>query len=94
MFLTRLGPSAKCILTGDLSQIDLPRHVHSGMRKAIDILHGIEGIVVVTLTADDVVRHRLVKDVIRAYEKDSERHHHEWEDRHGKLPEKARTEEE
>ncbi len=85
MFLTRLGPSAKCILTGDLSQIDLPRHVHSGMRKAIDILHGIEGIVVVTLTADDVVRHRLVKDVIRAYEKDAERHHHEWEEKHGRT---------
>ena len=90
MFLTRLGPSAKCILTGDLSQIDLPMHVRSGMRKAIEILHGIEGIVVVTLTAEDVVRHRLVKDVIRAYEKDAERHQLEWEEKHGRLPEGGR----
>lgn len=90
MFLTRLGPSAKCILTGDLSQIDLPMHVRSGMRKAIEILHGIEGIVVVTLTAEDVVRHRLVKDVIRAYEKDAERHQQEWEENHGRLPQGGR----
>jgi phosphate starvation-inducible PhoH-like protein len=95
MFLTRLGPSAKCILTGDLSQVDLPMNVKSGLRKAIEILHGIEGIAVVHLTAEDVVRHRLVKEVIKAYEKDSERHRHEWEEQHGKLPDhKAKEEEE
>ena len=72
MFLTRLGPSAKCIVTGDLSQIDLPRSVHSGLRKAIDLLSHLDGISTVRLTADDVVRHRLVKDIIIAFDKDAE----------------------
>lgn len=69
MFLTRIGPSAKCIITGDLSQIDLPGHQRSGLRQAMDILHGVEGISVVTLNTEDVVRHRLVKDIIKAYDK-------------------------
>lgn len=71
MFLTRLGPSAKCIVTGDLSQIDLPRSVHSGFRKAIDLLGHLDGIATVRLTAEDVVRHKLVKDIIIAFDKDS-----------------------
>lgn len=69
MFLTRLGPSAKCIITGDLSQIDLPGHQKSGLKQAMDILDGVEGISVITLNAEDVVRHRLVKEIIRAYDK-------------------------
>lgn len=69
MFLTRLGPSAKCIITGDLSQIDLPFNQRSGLQRALDILNPVEGIVEVRLTADDVVRHRLVKEIILAYEK-------------------------
>ncbi len=69
MFLTRLGPSAKCIITGDLSQVDLPGRVKSGLRRAIELLSHLEGIAVVNLTAEDVVRHRLVKEIIRAYEK-------------------------
>jgi phosphate starvation-inducible protein PhoH and related proteins len=69
MFLTRLGPSAKCIITGDLSQIDLPHHQRSGLRQAITILEGVDGIELVHLTTEDVVRHRLVKDIIKAYEK-------------------------
>ena len=73
MFLTRLGPSAKCIITGDLSQIDLPRSVHSGLRKAIDLVGHLDGIGTVRLTADDVVRHRLVKDIIIAFDKDAEK---------------------
>jgi phosphate starvation-inducible protein PhoH and related proteins len=73
MFLTRLGPSAKCIITGDLSQVDLPRSVHSGLRKAIDLVGHIDGIATIRLSADDVVRHRLVKDIIIAFDKDSER---------------------
>ena len=72
MFLTRLGPSAQCIITGDLSQIDLPYHQKSGLRKAVDILGGLEGIGTIFLTADDVVRHRLVKAIIKAYEKAGE----------------------
>ena len=73
MFLTRLGPSAKAIITGDLSQIDLPRHQLSGLRSAVRILEGIEGIGTIYLTADDVVRHRLVKEVIKAYSKENDR---------------------
>ena len=67
MFLTRLGPSAKCIITGDLSQIDLPRNQRSGLRQALDILGDLNGIAKLFLTAEDVVRHRLVKDIIHRY---------------------------
>ncbi len=69
MFLTRLGPSAKCIITGDLSQIDLPFHQKSGLRRSIDLLGHLDGIAAINLTADDVVRHRLVREIILAYEK-------------------------
>ena len=68
MFLTRLGPSAKCIVTGDLSQVDLPRNQASGLRRAINILAPIKGIAIIRLTAEDVVRHRLVKSIIMAYD--------------------------
>lgn len=70
MFLTRLGPSAKCIITGDLSQIDLPRNQQSGLSKALDILQDLKGISAVFFDADDVVRHRLVKSIILAYDKE------------------------
>ncbi|GLR17015.1 PhoH family protein [Portibacter lacus] len=73
MFLTRLGPSAKCIITGDLSQVDLPRRMKSGLITALDILSPIDGIGKIFMTADDVVRHRLVKQIIIAYDKESER---------------------
>ncbi len=81
MFLTRLGPSAKCIITGDLSQIDLPRNQKSGLITALDLLDGIEGIGRVNLSAEDVVRHRLVKAIIRAYDAESERKKKEWEEK-------------
>jgi phosphate starvation-inducible PhoH-like protein len=68
MFLTRLGPNAKCIITGDLSQVDLPRSQRSGLQKAIGILDNLSGIGKIELTAEDVVRHRLVKEIILAYE--------------------------
>ncbi len=71
MFLTRIGPSAKCIITGDLSQIDLPYNQKSGLRQSINILHDVGGIGIVNLTADDVVRHRLVKEIIKAYDRDA-----------------------
>jgi phosphate starvation-inducible protein PhoH and related proteins len=74
MFLTRLGPSAKCIITGDLSQIDLPRRQQSGLIKSLNILKDIEGISIVRLTSDDVVRHRLVKQIIDAYDKNADYH--------------------
>jgi phosphate starvation-inducible PhoH-like protein len=69
MFLTRMGPHAKFIVTGDLSQIDLPKKQQSGLLKAVKILEGIEGIRFQYLTYQDVVRHKLVKDIIKAYDK-------------------------
>ena len=72
MFLTRLGPTAKCIITGDLSQVDLPFHQKSGLRQAVDILTGVDGITAINLTTEDVVRHRLVKEIRKAYDKKEE----------------------
>ncbi|MBC7883918.1 MAG: PhoH family protein, partial [Saprospiraceae bacterium] len=72
MFLTRIGPSAKAIITGDLSQIDLPGHQKSGLRKALNILAPIDGIGQLYLTAEDVVRHRLVKEIIKSYDQADE----------------------
>lgn len=69
MFLTRLGPNAKCIITGDLSQIDLPYNLISGLRPATKMLQNIHGISTIILTHEDVVRHRLVKEILKAYEK-------------------------
>lgn len=69
MFLTRIGPSAKCIITGDKTQIDLPKNLKSGLMEGIQILKGIEGIGIVELDGNDVVRHKLVKHIIAAYEK-------------------------
>jgi len=73
MFLTRIGPSAKAIITGDLTQVDLPKNQKSGLGKATRILKNIEGIGHVELDEADVVRHRLVKHIIRAYDRDQER---------------------
>lgn len=67
MFLTRLGPAAKCIITGDLTQIDLPRNQVSGLVTAVKLLENVEGIATVYLTEADVIRHRLVKKIIDAY---------------------------
>jgi len=69
MFLTRIGPSAKAIITGDMSQVDLPKNQTSGLGKAIQILKNIDGIVHIELDGEDVVRHRLVKQIIKAYER-------------------------
>jgi phosphate starvation-inducible PhoH-like protein len=77
MFLTRLGPSAKCVVTGDLSQVDLPRNVTSGLRRSLDILSGVEGIGVIRLKPEDVVRHRLVKEIILAYNEADEKYKEE-----------------
>ncbi len=73
MFLTRIGPSAKAIITGDMSQVDLPKNQRSGLIKATRILKNIEGIAHIQLDESDVVRHRLVKHIIRAYDKDQAR---------------------
>ncbi len=70
MFLTRIGASAKAIITGDMTQVDLPKNQKSGLLKATKILHNIDGIAQIKLDESDVVRHRLVKLIIRAYEKE------------------------
>ena len=72
MFLTRMGRDAKFVITGDATQVDLPRHQGSGLVYAQRHLHQIEGIGFVQLTASDVIRHRLVKAVIAAFEKADE----------------------
>lgn len=69
MFLTRMGKSAKFVITGDATQIDLPRNQRSGLLEALGVLKDIEGISVLELDEKDVIRHRLVKRVIKAYEK-------------------------
>ena len=67
MFLTRMGPTAKFIVTGDITQIDLPKKAQSGLHNALRILTDIKGIDVIYLTGEDVVRHKLVKQILKAY---------------------------
>ena len=69
MFLTRIGANSKCVITGDPTQIDLPPKIHSGLFTGLKILSPIEGIATIKLNENDVVRHRLVKEIIKAYEK-------------------------
>ena len=69
MFLTRLGFGSKMVITGDVTQIDLPNGQHSGLRVVRDILKGIDDIALLELTAEDVVRHRLIGDIVKAYDK-------------------------
>lgn len=74
MFLTRMGMNTKMIITGDLTQIDLPREQRSGLKEALKILDGVEGIGVVKLGQKDIVRHKLVTHIVNAYDKyDKER---------------------
>jgi len=70
MFLTRIGANAKAIITGDITQVDLPRNQRSGLQTAVRILNNIDGIAHIELDEDDVVRHKLVKQILRAYEKE------------------------
>lgn len=83
MFLTRIGANAKAIITGDLTQIDLPKNQKSGLAKALYILKNIDGISHIELDEEDVVRHRLVKAIIKAYERDKNLHSEQ-----GFVPEK------
>jgi phosphate starvation-inducible protein PhoH and related proteins len=73
MFLTRIGANAKAIITGDMTQVDLPRNQRSGLATAVRILRNIDGIAHIELDEEDVVRHRLVKHIIRAYNKEHEK---------------------
>lgn len=69
MFLTRMGTNSKVVVTGDITQIDLPDKAKSGLVDALKVLRGIQGIAQVQLTDKDVVRHRLVQQIVKAYEK-------------------------
>jgi len=71
MFLTRMGKNAKFIVTGDITQIDLPEKQHSGLLKAISILKDIKGISIIEFDKGDIIRHRLVRHIVNAYEKNS-----------------------
>lgn len=68
MFLTRLGKNARMVVTGDLSQVDLPRGVRSGLRDALEVLQSVDGISFIQFSDKDVVRHRLVAKIVRAYD--------------------------
>ena len=70
MFLTRIGPNAKAIITGDPTQVDLPKNMQSGLWRASRLLKNIDGISHIELDEEDVVRHKLVKAIIKAYNKD------------------------
>ena len=72
MFLTRLGFRSKMIVTGDVSQIDLPRNTTSGLIRALDILEGVKGISFIRLSAMDVVRHPVVQRIIERYDGNNE----------------------
>lgn len=69
MFLTRMGMNTKMIITGDMTQIDLPRGVKSGLKEACEVLHGVEGISFIEMNEKDIVRHRLVTRIVNAYKK-------------------------
>ncbi len=74
MFLTRMGMNTKMIITGDITQIDLPREQRSGLKEALKILDGVEGIGIVNLAKEDIVRHKLVTRIVNAYDRhDKER---------------------
>ncbi len=85
MFLTRIGANAKAIITGDMTQVDLPKSQKSGLIKATRILKNINGIAHIELDEEDVVRHRLVKAIIRAYETEKAK-----EDEHDNQQEQSR----
>jgi phosphate starvation-inducible PhoH-like protein len=67
MFLTRMGPNSKVIINGDLSQIDLPKRTRSGLKEAVNILKDVKGISFISFSSKDVIRHKIVKDIIDAY---------------------------
>ena len=71
MFLTRLGFGSKAVVTGDITQVDLPRQQRSGLRHAIEVLRGVEGVAFTFFNARDVVRHPLVQRIVQAYERET-----------------------
>ncbi|MDQ2180449.1 PhoH family protein [Marinifilum sp. D714] len=90
MFLTRMGTSGKFMITGDITQIDLPRKQQSGLIQAFRILRKIKGIAMVEFDSSDIIRHRLVKEIVAAYEKEDERVEQKIKEK--KLEEKKKEE--
>lgn len=82
MFLTRMGQTAKFIITGDASQVDLPRKQTSGLIRVVSILDGVEGISIIRLGGEDIIRHKLVTRVIEAFDADDERRKEERDQQH------------
>ena len=78
MFLTRMGLNTKYIITGDITQIDLPRKQQSGLIMALKILNGVEGISKIHFDKTDIVRHRLVRDIVEAYDRYNELHNEDY----------------
>jgi phosphate starvation-inducible protein PhoH and related proteins len=72
MFLTRLGFGSKAVVTGDITQVDLPRQQRSGLRHAIEVLRGVDGVAFTFFNALDVVRHPLVQRIVQAYERNTD----------------------
>jgi phosphate starvation-inducible PhoH-like protein len=72
MFLTRIGFGSKTVVTGDITQIDLPRQQRSGLKHVIDVLRDVEGVAFTFFSARDVVRHPLVQRIVLAYERDTD----------------------
>ncbi len=71
MFLTRIGYNSRAVITGDITQTDLPKSITSGLREAIDVLSGVEGIAFIHFDERDVVRHPLVQKIVAAYDRHS-----------------------
>ena len=79
MFLTRIGFNSKAVVTGDITQIDLPRNVKSGLKHAVEVLNGVEGLSFNFFEAKDIVRHPVVARIVKAYEKNEEKERREKE---------------
>ena len=77
MFLTRLGANSKMIITGDFTQVDLPRGVRSGLRDAVDKLQGLRSISFIHFSTVDIVRHPLVSEIVEVYDRKDEEEHTE-----------------
>ena len=91
MFLTRIGPNAKAIITGDPTQVDLPKNQQSGLFKATRLLKNIDGISYIELGEEDVVRHRLVKAIIKAYNKEDEKNSRENKQHEANKPDEKNS---
>jgi phosphate starvation-inducible PhoH-like protein len=92
MFLTRIGFNSKAVVTGDITQIDLPRNQKSGLRHAIEVLSGVDGLSFNFFQADDVVRHPVVARIVRAYESfEEQQRRHELERQRGNNPQESQA---